>query len=258
MGDFVEHTVKYVVSAGWARIGTFTGIYVDIAFQYYVEHKIAASRRIPRPANDKDPTEHDEREGDYEVSALKAVVFAGLAIEAAIYEVAAEHLTDGFVKDHLERIDVFTKWTLVPRLICGKSLDRGGPAMNALWELIQVRNLLVHHKSKPFPPLGGEYDDDAGCLVNYDMEAMQTFRALTAKVTAEGERIVKCAETGIQAIVCLALELEELLGVSIPALGHYSAAYKRLREPDEPIRSLIHECRKKVADRKVKARRTSA
>lgn len=258
MEDFVEHTVNYVVSPYWSRIGTFTRTYVDVAFQYYLEHKIAESKRIPQPPIDQDPTDYAEREEAYELPALKAVVFAGLAVEAAIYEIAAAHLTDKFTQDHLERIDVVTKWALVPRLICGKPLDSGGPAMNTLRELIQVRNLLVHHKSKPVPALGGEFDEEEGCVVGHDPKALKALMALNEKVKSESQRIVSCAETGMQAIVCLSLELEELLGVPVPALGHYSAGWiSGNGEPEEPVRHLINTCRKKVADRTAKTRKAA-
>jgi hypothetical protein len=259
MDDHVEHNVSYLVQRGWARIGSLTRTYIDFAFGFYTQHCAASLARLPRPPRDTDPTDYYERENAYRETAIKAVVFAGLAVEAGIYELAASHLGDKFTKDYVERMDVGAKWMLVPRLICGSSLDEGGPGMNLLNELIQVRNLLVHHKSLAMPALNSVEDglDDDDFSIDMDDSSAQALLATLKRASAQEARIVECAEKSVQAIVCLSLELDDLLGVPSVALGHYGAGTIRLGE-DYPasVRSLIATCRKKVADRRVK--RTSA
>lgn len=255
MKDYVEHTVRHIVNTGWARIGTMSQTYVDIAFEHYAEHHDAEAKLLPRPTEDEDPTEYIEREKTHFVTAVKSVVFAGLAVESAIYEIAAEQLTDKFTKEHLERLDVFTKWALIPRLICGNALDLGGPGMSMLKELIQVRNILVHHKSSPLPYLGGWLDSNTGRVFGYEEDGLRALDAANKKIDAESQRIIKCATNGIRAIVCLSLELEELLGVSIPALGSYSPGWISLmKERPDSIRNLIDDCKKKIADRRTRRR----
>lgn len=253
MKDYVEHTVTHIVDAGWSRVGTMTRPYVSIAFDNYAEHKCAEAKRLSKPLNDQDPTAYQEREKAYTRSALTSIVFAGLAVEAAIYEIAATHLTDKFTQDHLDRMDVFTKWALVPRLICGKALDPGGPGMNMLDELIQVRNLLVHHKSKPLPNIGSWRESDTGCSVVYDDDSRKVLEATFKKIDAETKRIIDCATNGVRAIVCLSLELEDLLGIAVPVLGCYRPGWVSSEgEPPASIRQLIADCRRRVAVRRSK------
>lgn len=85
-----------------------------------------------------------------ERSAAIAVTFAGMAIEALLYDYAAQRLTDNFVKDNLDKLDVKQKFLIYPLLICQKQPDKGGKAYASLHELVKLRNRLVHFKSVPF------------------------------------------------------------------------------------------------------------
>lgn len=83
-------------------------------------------------------------------SAVIAITFAGMALEAFFYDYAADQLGDAFVKDHLDKLDLPSKFLEYPRLICGKSPDKSRAAYGSLKSLVSLRNRLVHFKSKPF------------------------------------------------------------------------------------------------------------
>ena len=93
------------------------------------------------------------------VSAIKTIVFSAMATEAAVYDLGAIQLGDMYFKKNLDKLDLVAKWIVVPKLICGTSLDTDGPGIRNLRVLVKARNALVHHKSLP---LATALSSDAG------------------------------------------------------------------------------------------------
>jgi hypothetical protein len=87
---------------------------------------------------------------DREQSAVIAITFAGMALEAFLYDYVAERLGDAFVTKHLDRLDLPSKFLVYPRMICGKAPDKSAAAYGSLKKLVRLRNDLVHFKSQPF------------------------------------------------------------------------------------------------------------
>lgn len=79
--------------------------------------------------------------------ALIVIVFAALTCESYIYDYAARHFSDTFVRKYLDKLDVMSKWVVVPRLVTGKDLPTGGQALQLLRELVTARNEIVHYKT---------------------------------------------------------------------------------------------------------------
>ncbi len=52
-------------------------------------------------------------------SAVSTIVFAGMCLEAEAYDYAAIHLTDAYTTAHLDKLDLISKWVLIPKLITG-------------------------------------------------------------------------------------------------------------------------------------------
>ena len=75
---------------------------------------------------------------------LKTIVFAAMCIEAAAFDFAATQLSDSYAQRYLDKLDLVSKWVVVPKLICGRSLKESGPSLNALRVLVRARNALVH------------------------------------------------------------------------------------------------------------------
>jgi hypothetical protein len=86
-------------------------------------------------------------ETDLEKTAFVLIVFSAMALEAYIYDYAARHLGDVFVKDHLDKMDTVSKWVIVPELVTGKPLPNRLQWHGRLKKLIQVRNSITHYKS---------------------------------------------------------------------------------------------------------------
>ena len=80
-------------------------------------------------------------------SAVKSIVFAAMCVESAINNYGGTYLGDNYFNKHLAGLDVVSKWVVIPKLVCGNSIDKSGPAFSSLKALIACRNELIHNKS---------------------------------------------------------------------------------------------------------------
>lgn len=81
-------------------------------------------------------------------SCIISVVFTAMYFEAFIYDYAASCLGDNYSKDHLDKLDLISKWLVIPKLITGKEISKSGQAYESLKRLNKDRNSLVHLKSR--------------------------------------------------------------------------------------------------------------
>jgi hypothetical protein len=84
-------------------------------------------------------------------AAMIAVTFAGMTLEAFFYDYAADALGDQYVKDHLDKLDLPSKYVVYPKLVCGTAPNKGEHTFELVRNLTRLRNDLVHAKSKAFP-----------------------------------------------------------------------------------------------------------
>ena len=96
--------------------------------------------------NDDEAAYHD---GEKRMTkhAVVCIVFAALSLEALIYDFAARYFDDKYVVEHLDKLDLVSKWLVIPRLVCGSEFDKSAQPYGHLKELVSARNSLVHHKS---------------------------------------------------------------------------------------------------------------
>ncbi len=79
------------------------------------------------------------------------IVFAAMSLEAYIFDYATRRISDTFVRNHLERMDVVSKYVVVPQLVTGRPVDRSKEWFALLKQLVRTRNELTHYKSQPIP-----------------------------------------------------------------------------------------------------------
>jgi hypothetical protein len=80
--------------------------------------------------------------------ALIVVIFCATSLEAYINHYAISHLSKNYVKTYLDKLDLLSKWVVIPRITTGTQLDAGSSALQDLSWLITLRNKLVHYKSR--------------------------------------------------------------------------------------------------------------
>lgn len=87
----------------FARIKALTYLFVDASKRGYLEH-LSTQVAIEQIGGIEDHPELDELRRKHEISGLQTVVFAGMAFESAIYDYAAVHLSDQYVRDHIDKL----------------------------------------------------------------------------------------------------------------------------------------------------------
>jgi hypothetical protein len=126
-----------------SRLGGHSYFYCDIA-----EREFSRSIEIGMQyESEEDEQTQSNLEDKYAVAGVKSIIFSALSVEAAINDYAAWQLGDNYFVKHLSSLDVASKWVVIPKLVCGKSIDKSGPGFSALKKLISARNDLVHNKS---------------------------------------------------------------------------------------------------------------
>jgi hypothetical protein len=128
-------------------------------------------------------------EKDLAKYALFVIVFSMMTIESYLYDYAARHLSDKFVKDYVDKLDVIGKLAIVPRLITGKELPRNKKWFSLIKNVVKARNLIVHSKSSA-PPFAEE-------------EA----RRYLAKIKNTEDQIMQSAKQAVEPMDILVVEL---------------------------------------------------
>ncbi len=84
-------------------------------------------------------------------SSIKVIIFSAIFLEAVIHDYGASNLSDRYMKNYLDKLDIKSKWAIIPKLVTGKEFPRDSQAFRLLGELIKSRNNLVHYKTKKLP-----------------------------------------------------------------------------------------------------------
>ena len=79
---------------------------------------------------------------------LIVVVFCATSLETYINHYAISHLSRSYFKKYLDKLDLLSKWIVIPRITTGAQLDAGSRPLQDLSWLITLRNKLLHHKSR--------------------------------------------------------------------------------------------------------------
>jgi hypothetical protein len=82
-------------------------------------------------------------------SALITICFSAMCLEAFIYDYAARNISDSYAHRYLDKLDVVSKWVVIPQLATGKEFPTSSHAFGLLRFLVTTRNQLVHFKSSP-------------------------------------------------------------------------------------------------------------
>jgi hypothetical protein len=77
-----------------------------------------------------------------------AIVFCAMSAEAEIFAYASRNLSASFAKTYLDKLDVISKWVLIPKLVAGKEIAKSTKAFQIFKEMIKQRNAYVHAKPR--------------------------------------------------------------------------------------------------------------
>lgn len=76
------------------------------------------------------------------------IIFCATSLEAYINHYAINRLSKNYLKTYLDKLDLFSKYIVIPRIVTGIQLNAGSRALQELSWLIALRNKLVHSKSR--------------------------------------------------------------------------------------------------------------
>jgi hypothetical protein len=209
------------VRESWARVGGLAWTYYEIAETAFGRFIHEMEDPPPRPQYNRDPTEWLEHERRLCEAGIQTIVFSAMCAEAAIFDLAAIHLGDAYAEQHIDRLDLISKWVVVPQLICGRTLRLNGTAINSLRATVKARNVLAHPKSLPFDP----------------------DPATTANVRKKWAAFPEAVRLSYRALVHLSLEVNDVLGVTAGVLPPFEKGVVSSSEPPDPVRPVIAQCR---------------
>lgn len=123
------------------------------AFMYFkmCAESLVAYRAITAKGNGLDPmspTFEDISDRADELSVLP-VIFAGMCLEATLYDLAACLFGEEFA-DRIDKLDPVSKFQVIARYVDRQDPPLGGSTTNAVQAVVSARNLLVHSKSLAF------------------------------------------------------------------------------------------------------------
>ena len=152
----------------YTRFDTKDSIYFDICRDDSEDYKECSDELMPLFADEGCWTKlsADAKHFRYVISLLvkkekhwaKAVTFGAMCLEAFIYDYAAHNFSDAYVKNYIDKLDLVSKWVIIPRLILGRDFPRDAKAFEYLVKLVKYRNELVHAKSAPLYQGDNDYE----------------------------------------------------------------------------------------------------
>lgn len=246
------------VSKRQFRVDGFAEWYASIA-RYHDSRLDPLSERLSlfRAAADSAVDEAHQREFDdrklhtfrlmFEASCI-ALVFSGMALEAHIYDYAAEAISDGFVHRHLDRLDLVSKWVVIPEIVTGQPFPREGRPFQLLQRLVKRRNALVHSKSKamPLPPrdpaLGpepeiavpGPYIAVQSLIPAENVAALYESMGSNPSEFCGDDSLVAIGHEAVEALDLLAAALDSMDPHGLNATPRFSQDFFRGRDIDFP------------------------
>jgi hypothetical protein len=130
--------------------------YAQIALENYtVIEQLLAKRNVIDEKYDSlgQISEEEDREWgeiNHEINKYSRIViiFCALSLEAFINDYAIGRTSKSYLENYLDKLDLYSKWVVIPRLLTGSQLDTGAQPMQDLDWLIKQRNRLVHIKSE--------------------------------------------------------------------------------------------------------------
>src|SRR5438874_2077210 len=84
---------------------------------------------------------------EIEEAIVEPVVFAGMCLEATLYDLSACLCGDSFA-EAIDKLDPLGKYYALAQYVDRKPPNLGGPTAQSLQAVITARNKLVHHKSQ--------------------------------------------------------------------------------------------------------------
>ena len=206
----------------FARIKTLTYLYMDACERGYDDY-LNLQEKIDAIGKVEYHPDLSELKHRHEIAGIQCIIFSAMCMESAIYEYAADHLGDDYVKDHIDKLDTLSKWVVCLKLIAGYELRKDRASYSALKGLVSARNKLVHTKSEPM-----DFDN---------------FVAQLDRAKREEEQHNLAVRDAYRALVLMSEELEIALGPINQPLPSFNPQVALMRETPKRLVQVVADCR---------------
>jgi hypothetical protein len=120
---------------------------MDATFLSLLQVVESAHERLGRNMKSTATLPRASVDDDVNAQAAITVIFGVTFAEAYVQNYAARRLGATFAAKHVERLDVVSKWVIVPTLATGVTIRNDHPAIATLLTVVRARNALVHLKT---------------------------------------------------------------------------------------------------------------
>ena len=208
-----------------ARVRTLDWTYADACIRGYYDF-LMLDREAAKFGDIEYHKDLEELKRKRDIAGLQVIVFAAMCFEAAIYDFAAIHLTDGYVQKYLDKLDVLSKWVVILKLVTGYELRADRSPYASLKQLVKARNRLVHSKSEEM-----------------DFDNLESQIKRLQEESNEHERDIHNA---FRALVLMSLELEHSLGPNGNPLLSFDPDTAPGRQLPNELQEVVDRCRQIV------------
>ena len=187
------YTVFALMNARTSEISTFSKLARENFRSFVAVEQQAEELRRQLAKVDPD-YDHDIREELFtseekmDKFMVVVIVFSVIAIEAYIYDYAARHFSDSFVKNYIDKLDLISKWVIVPRFVTVKGLPREHKWFELIKDLVRERNSIVHSKSSQLP---GRPEMAKSFIAKLQKENIQRFQSTRQAIQLLDELIIE-------------------------------------------------------------------
>jgi len=122
---------------------TFFSIAWKAFFQVQKLLKIRGEKEV---VTDKDIDKVCMCNADIQRLSIISIILCTMTLEAYINKYGATHLSRSYFDHYLDKLDIKSKWIIIPRLVTGNQIQTNSKAFKYLVNLISLRNKLVHVK----------------------------------------------------------------------------------------------------------------
>lgn len=101
-----------------------------------------------REMTDEESNKSLEMQHLLHMNEISSPIFGVTAAESFIHMYACHTISNNhkYSLEHIDRLDTYSKWVIIPALACGTELNKQSTAMNDFRQLIKVRNTIIHSK----------------------------------------------------------------------------------------------------------------
>jgi len=113
----------------------------DISKKYEIDGDHEDSNEIDRLLNIAAGIRYDR-----DAAGHISIIFAAMCLEAIINHYATLRSSKKYFENYLDKLDVKSKWIVIPKLFTNVEFNRDSQAFELLGKLMTLRNELVHYK----------------------------------------------------------------------------------------------------------------